>query len=114
MDLPDIVSADESNFEYQVLAYSEQVPVLVLFWAQWCLTCGATNPLLETLTEEHPGKFRLAKVDVDSNSAIAAKFGIMSIPSLIFFKNGEEVDRVIGAIPKSQIESKVNKALGNE
>ncbi len=96
MDLPDIVSADESNFDFQVLAYSEQVPVLVLFWAQWCLTCRATNPLLETLTEEYPGKFRLAKVDVDTNPQLIKRYQVHSVPTLKTFRNGIVINQKEG------------------
>lgn len=87
MDLPDIVSVDESNFDFQVLAYSEQMPVLVLFWAQWCLTCRATTPLLETFTEDHPGKIRLAKVDVDTNPQLIKRYQVHSVPTLKTFQN---------------------------
>lgn len=96
MSLPDIISADESNFDFQVLAYSEQVPVLVLFWAKWCLTCGATNPLLETLTEEHSGKFRLAKVDVDKNPQLTKRYQVHSVPTLKTFQNGIVINQKEG------------------
>ena len=96
MEIPDIISADESNFDFQVLAYSEQVPVLVLFWAHWCLTCRSTDPLLETLAVEHPGRFRLAKVDVDTNPQLIKRYQVHSVPTLKTFRNGIVIDQKEG------------------
>ena len=103
MDLPDIISADESNFDFQVLAYSEQMPVLVLFWAQWCLTCRATSPLLDTLTEEHPGRFRLAKVDVDLSPQLTKRYQIHSVPTLKTFQNGMVINHKEGIKTNLQV-----------
>jgi len=87
MDLSDIVNADDSNFDFQVLIYSEQVPVLVFFWAQWCLTCLKIDPILESLAEEYQGRFRLAKVDIDPNTKITRKYKIHTVPTLKIFHN---------------------------
>ena len=106
------LAVTDSTFEEEVLKADKLV--VVDFWATWCGPCKMIAPILEDIAAEYSDTLKVAKVDVDSNNAISAKFGIMSIPSLIFFKNGEEIDRVIGAIPKSQIEARVNKALGNE
>jgi putative thioredoxin len=88
MELPDIVSADDSNFDYQVLAYSDHVPVLVFFWAQWELTCLNIDPILETLTSEYQGRFRLAKVDIDTNKELTRRYKIHTVPSLKVFYKG--------------------------
>ncbi len=106
------IAVTDATFEEEVLKADKLV--VVDFWATWCGPCKMIAPILEDIASEFNDTLKVTKVDVDSNNAVAAKFGIMSIPSLIFFKNGEEVDRVIGAIPKSQLESRVNKALGNE
>lgn len=106
------LAVTDATFEEEVL--KDDKLVVVDFWATWCGPCKMIAPLLEDIATEYSDTVKITKVDVDSNNTVAAKFGIMSIPSLIFFKNGEEIDRVIGAIPKSQLESRVNKALGNE
>lgn len=96
MDQPDIISADESNFDFQVLAYSERIPVVVIFWAQWCLTSRTTNPLLESLAEEYSGKLRLAKVDVDANPQLINRYQIHSVPTLKTFQNGVVINQKEG------------------
>jgi thioredoxin 1 len=103
------VEATAANFEEEVLK-SEQ-PVLVDFWAVWCAPCRMIAPIVEELAAEREGALKVVKVDVDNNQDIAAKFGIRSIPTLLIFKNGEVVDQMIGAVPKSMIESKLEKHL---
>ncbi len=88
MEQPDIVTADETNFEFQVLAYSERVPVLVDFWAQWSDTCQRISPLLESLAKEHGGRFRLAKVNADANPQLIQRYQVHTLPSLKTFENG--------------------------
>ena len=103
------VTITESNFENEVL--KAKTTVLVDFWAQWCAPCRAVAPVLDELAVKYQGKFTVAKVNVDENPNIAAKLGILNIPTLIFFKNGEEVDRVVGLQPKAQLDAKIQKHL---
>ena len=95
----------DANFEDEVL--KSDVPVLVDFWATWCAPCKIIAPTIEELAGEYEGKAKVGKVDVDSNPNVAAKFGIRSIPTLLFFNNGEVIDQLIGAVPEPQIESKL-------
>jgi putative thioredoxin len=111
MDLPDIVTADETNFDYQVLAYSEQAPVVVNFWAQWDLTCLRTNPLLESLTEEHQGRFRLAKVNVDLNPQLTKRYQVHTVPTLKTFLNGVITNQIEGIKTDLQVINYVKKTV---
>jgi thioredoxin 1 len=81
--------------------------VLVDFWAEWCGPCRLVGPVVEKLAESYEGQAVIGKVDVDSNPETAMNFGIRSIPTLLFFKNGEIVDRVVGAVPQSVLEDKL-------
>lgn len=105
--MSNVIHADEGTFEQAVL--QSDVPVLVDFWAAWCGPCKAIAPVLDELSSEYEGKARIVKIDVDSNPNLAAQYGIRSIPSLFVFKNGEKVDNVVGAQPKSQLSALLNK-----
>jgi len=94
-----------SQFEQEVL--QSPVPVLVDFWAVWCGPCRMVAPSVDAVAEEYAGKAKVVKVDVDAEQDIAVQFGISSIPTLLFFKDGKVVDQVIGAQPKSVIASKL-------
>ena len=96
----------EKDFDAQVLE-SEQ-PVLVDFWAEWCGPCHAIAPALDKIGEEHADKVKIAKVNIDEEQGLAAKYGIVSIPMLIMFENGEPAAAAVGAHPKSSLE----RALG--
>lgn len=99
----------DSSFENDVLKSSEIV--MVDFWAVWCMPCKAIAPILEQIGEEYQGRVTIAKMDVDNNPETATKFGIRSIPTLIMFKNGEEVDKIIGAGPKDMYVKMIEKHL---
>ena len=100
----------DDTFDAEVL--KSDVPVLVDFWAEWCRPCLMVSPIVEELGKEYEGKLKVAKVDVDSNARIATRYGIMSIPSLLFFKNGEVVDQIVGAVPKKVFVDRLGKILG--
>jgi thioredoxin 1 len=98
------------NFEAEVI--QSDVPVMVDFWAAWCGPCRMIAPIVEELAEAYEGKAKIGKLDVDSNQEVAAKYKIMSIPNVLFFKGGEVVDQVIGAVPKKQFVEKIDKLVG--
>ena len=102
------IPVDEEKFKELITKYPL---VLVDFWASWCGPCMMIAPIIEELAKEYAGKVVFAKVDVDRNRRLAMRFGIMSIPTLILFKNGEPVDMMIGAQPKPMIEQMIKRHL---
>lgn len=96
-----------NDFEQEVL--NSDVPVLVDFWATWCRPCIAIAPAIEEIAAEMEGKAKVFKVDVDANGELAGKYGVMSIPNLIVFKNGQVVDNMVGAGAKQDIKSLLEK-----
>ncbi|HZP82068.1 MAG TPA: thioredoxin [Chthonomonadaceae bacterium] len=104
------VAVTTGDFESQVLQSS--VPVLIDFWAVWCGPCKMIAPHVDAVASEYEGRVKVLKVNVDEEPEIAGKYGIMSIPTLLFFKGGKVVDQVVGAVPKSTITSKLEGLLG--
>lgn len=105
----DLLDVTDSNFESAVLG--SDTPVLVDFWAEWCAPCRAIAPIVSEVASEYDGKVKIAKMNVDDNPATPGKYGVRGIPTLILFKDGEVVDQVVGAVPKSQIKDLVEKGL---
>ena len=98
------------SFEAEVL--KSELPVLVDFWAPWCGPCKALNPILEKVENEVGGKIRIVKVNIDESPEIASKYSIMSIPTLLFFKDGTVMEQLVGLVQKDKILEKVNKLIG--
>ena len=104
MDGPDIITADDSNFEFQVLEYSELLPVVVDFWAKWCLDCQRISETLESLAVQYAGRFRLAQVDVDNNPRLTTGYQVHTVPTLKTYENGTVTGQLEGVHTNLQIE----------
>ena len=100
----------DSTFDKEVL--QSDIPVLVDFWAEWCGPCRMISPIVEELGKQYEGKLKVTKLDVQNNNGVAARYRIMSIPALLFFKNGEVVDQIVGAVPKKAVEDRLLRILG--
>jgi thioredoxin 1 len=103
------VDIDDSIFEQSVL--ESKSPVLVDFWATWCKPCQMIAPILEELAEEYRGRVAFAKLDVDQNQQVAARYGIMSIPNLIIFKDGKPLSQIVGLKPKAELKKALEAAI---
>jgi thioredoxin 1 len=103
------IEVTDANFEEVIL--EADVPAMVDLWAAWCGPCRMVAPAVENLAQEFDGRAVVAKVDVDSNRLVAQKYGVMSIPTMLFFKDGEEVDRVIGVQPEEVLREKLEALL---
>lgn len=99
----------KSNFEQEVL--KAETPVIVDFWAAWCGPCRAISPVVEELGKEYAGKAKVVKINVDEENELAMQFGIMSIPTLKFFKGGKIVGEIVGAAPKPNIVAELQKHI---
>ena len=100
------LKVNDANFEQEVL--KSDVPVLVDFWAPWCGPCQMVGPVVEEISQEYQGKAKVCKVNVDESPNTASQYGVMSIPTLAIFKNGTMVDKLVGALPKPEIESLIH------
>ena len=105
----DEITLNNSNFATEIEGYNGLA--LIDFWAVWCMPCKMVDPSVKQIAEEYKGRVKVGKINVDENREIASKFGIMSIPTLLIFKDGKMVDTIIGAVPKSVIESKLKQHL---
>ncbi len=103
--MAELLHVTDDSFDNEVLQSS--IPVLVDFWATWCGPCRMIAPIIEDLAKELDGKLKVCKLDVDNNQKVALQYGIRSIPSIFIFKNGEVVDNIIGAVPKAQIQARL-------
>ncbi len=106
-----VLILDDKNFDEHIKA--SDLPVLVDFWAEWCGPCKMIAPIVEELAQEKKGSLRVAKLNVDENMETTRRYGIMSIPTLILFKAGEPVERIVGAIPRSSLLARLEPHLGH-
>ncbi|MCD6133579.1 MAG: thioredoxin [Deltaproteobacteria bacterium] len=106
------VQLRKSNWEEEVL--KSDIPVMVDFWAPWCAPCKMVSPIVLELAEEYEGRIKVGQLNTDEESEIAIEYGIMSIPTLMFFKRGEVIDQVIGAVPKEYIVQKIEEVLKHD
>ncbi len=104
-----ILSLNDETFDKEV-AQAEGV-VLVDFWATWCYPCKMIAPILEEIAKDYSGKIKVGKVEVDEAGAIASRFNVMNIPTLIFFKDGKEIERIVGVTTKEDIARKIDKVI---
>lgn len=103
------VHISDSAFDAEVL--KSDIPVLTDFWAEWCGPCKMIAPILEQIAEEYDGQLKIAKIDVDESNQMAMQYGVQSIPTLILFKNGQAVERLVGAMPKERLLSRIQPHL---
>ena len=109
--MSNVIEIDESNFENEVI--KSEIPVMLDFSAVWCGPCKAIAPHVEEASSVYTGKLKVGKIDVDNNQRIAMQYSISSIPFVMFFKNGEVVDHVLGAVPKKALFDRIEKVLAS-
>jgi len=107
--MSELMEFTDGNFESEVVKSDK--PCLVDFWAEWCGPCRMVGPVVEEIAKEYAGKLKVGKLNVDDNNKTAVQYGIMSIPSLLFFNGGKVVDQVIGAVPKKQLILRIDKII---
>jgi thioredoxin 1 len=109
--MAEVAAVGTGNFESEVVQSSQ--PVVVDFWAEWCQPCKMLTPVLDRISQSYAGRLKVVKCNVDENQDIAMKYGVMSIPNLIFFKDGQVVDQVVGFQDEAKLSSKVDEVLSS-
>ncbi len=110
MSSENVVELTDGNFEAEVL--DSDVPVLVDFWAEWCMPCKMIGPTIHELADEYAGKVKVGQVDTDSNREVSLKFNISAIPTLILFKSGQMAKKLVGLQQKTDIKAAIDEVLG--
>lgn len=110
--MSDLLEVTDETFNAEII--NSDILALVDFWAAWCGPCRMVSPVVEELANEYKGKIKVAKMDVDQNRETPARFGIRSIPTLIFFKGGDVAQTIVGAYPKSHIEEELKRLLSDD
>jgi thioredoxin 1 len=105
------MTIDVNDATFESLVIQSDKPVIVDFWAEWCGPCRVIGPIVKEIAEDFEGRVVVAKMDVDSNPVIPAKFGIRNIPTVLFFKGGQVVDKQVGAVPKTHLVNKLQALL---
>lgn len=105
------IELTNKNFKSEIL--DSRLPAIVDFWATWCMPCRMIAPVVDEIAKDYDGKVKVGKVNVDNQREIAGEYGVMSIPALLFFKNGKVVANVVGAVPKEHIVEQIKKAFGD-
>jgi len=105
----DVATFTDDNFQSEVLGSTE--PVLVDFWAAWCGPCRNLAPLVDQLAAEYKGKLKVGKLDVDAHQNVPQKYNVLSIPTVLLFKNGQVADQVVGSVPKATLDAMVKRAI---
>jgi thioredoxin 1 len=106
------ITFTDANFQNEVL--ESDIPVLVDFWATWCHPCRMLTPVIEEIAEEYKGKAKIGKLNAEENPNMTGQYGVISIPTLIIFKNGKPIDQITGAVPKDMIIKKLDNVLSKE
>src|SRR3989338_4461735 len=104
-----LIHLTNKNFDMEVI--KSELPVLIDFWAEWCGPCRMISPIVDQIAGEYSGKLKVGKVNVDEEQDLAMKFGVMSIPTLLIFKQGKVFDQVVGSMSKDQLVSRIDKSL---
>ncbi|MBC7260270.1 MAG: thioredoxin [Chloroflexi bacterium] len=106
----EVIHLTDANFDKEVA--ESPLPTLTDFWAAWCGPCKMIAPIIDQLAQEYDGKMKVTKLDVDQNPTVATRFGVMSIPTLILFKGGQPVERIVGYMPKEKLVERLKPHLG--
>ena len=110
--MSEIISLNQQSWDNEVK--NSDLPVVVDFWAEWCAPCRMMAPVLEEISKEYEGKIKVGKLNVDEDSTVAGEYRIMGIPTLLFFRSGEIVDKVVGVVPKKALQDKIEAILKEE